>query len=73
MSGDFNWNENRGAVIAPRQDAIAVYTTEDRNIVIRREADWNEEDDSVVIIDRKYVRALIDALEKELREVVGGQ
>lgn len=69
MSNDFNWTSQEDSVVIPRQDAIAVYSNPQGGIVIRREADFPSEDEDVfIVIDRKHARAVIEAIERELRE-----
>lgn len=44
---DFDWRNDDGLVVVQRQDAIAVYLNPAGDIAIRREADWNEDDDAL--------------------------
>ena len=65
---DFNWQDNEEAIVIPRQDAIAVYANPDGDVVIRRERDWNEQDDVFIVINRKCVHSVIEAMERTLSE-----
>jgi hypothetical protein len=66
-SDEFSWSDKE-SVVVPRQDAIAVYRNSDGNIVIRRQRDWDEEEDSFIIIDRRHGPLVIDAIAKILKE-----
>lgn len=67
MSDDFDWSDKESVVVRP-QDAIAVYANGDNDIVVRRERSWNEDDDVFIIISRQHCRAVIEAMERTLRE-----
>ena len=43
-SAGFDWSDETSIAVRP-QDAIAVYANEANEIVIRRQKDWNEEED----------------------------
>ena len=65
MSDDFDWSDE-GSVVVHRQDAIAIYTNPDNNLVIREQR-WPD-DDTFIVIDRRFARAVIEAMERVLRE-----
>ena len=52
-----------------QQDAIAVYANDNGDLVIRRQKDWNEEEDSAIAVAPAHVRQLIDAMERTLKEI----
>ena len=51
MSDDFDWAATNEDVILPEQRAIAVYTNNWGQAVIRQEKAWDDEDDTYVVID----------------------
>jgi hypothetical protein len=66
-NADFDWNAE--ALAVDQQDAIAVYANEAGGLVIRRQKDWNEEDDSVIVVAPQYVRQLIESMERVFKEI----
>lgn len=58
---DFDWNDEETVVLG-RQLAVAVYRTPDGGLVIRQERDWNEEDDTYIVISPQNVSAFVDRL-----------
>jgi hypothetical protein len=64
---DFDWN-NKADVAVGQQDTIAVYSNDNGDLVIRRQKDWNEEDDTFVVAPA-YVRQLIEAMERTFKEI----
>jgi len=68
MSGEkYDWSGENPAVVIARQDAVAVYLNPDNDIVVRRQADWPDEDDDVfIVIPRSAARRFIEALERLL-------
>lgn len=62
---NFDWFNDK-SVVCKRQDAIAVYLNPDKDVVIRREADWNEEEDTFIVVSRSRARAVIEAIERLL-------
>jgi hypothetical protein len=65
---DFSWRET-DAVVVRQQDAIAVYSNPDGDLVIRRRQAWDEDSDVWIIVAQTQIRAIIDAMEKVLSEV----
>jgi hypothetical protein len=54
-------------IVVEEQPAIAVYSNRAGRIVVRQRADWNEEEDSVVILSTPEVAAkVIAAIKREI-------
>lgn len=69
MSDEFDWRKDKDAVVVPRQEAVAVYINDAKDIVIRREKEWPmEQDDVFIVIPRVSARRFVEALEHVLRE-----
>jgi hypothetical protein len=61
MSGDrFDWTSSD--VVVRQQDALAVYQNPYGDVVIRREAAWDEDDDVCVVVARQNVSAVVAAI-----------
>ena len=71
-NSEFKWSDTESVVVR-QQDAIAVYANEAAEIVIRRQKDWNEEDDSVIVVAPAYVHELIEAIERTFKEIQAGR
>lgn len=69
-SADFSWRDT-DAVVVRQQDAIAVYSNPDGDLVIRRRRAWDEDDDVWIVVAQTQIRTVIDAMEKVLTEVQG--
>jgi hypothetical protein len=67
-SNDFSWRET-DAVVVRQQDAIAVYSNPDGDLVIRRRQAWDEDEDVWIVVAQTQIRTVIDAMEKVLKEV----
>ncbi len=67
-SQDFSWRD-ADAVVVRQQDAIAVYSNPDGDLVIRRRQAWNEDEDVWIVVAQAQIRTVIDAMEKVLTEV----
>jgi hypothetical protein len=65
---DFSWRDT-DAVVVRQQDAIAVYSNPDGDLVIRRRRAWDEDDDVWIVVAQTQIRTVIDAMEKVLKEV----
>jgi hypothetical protein len=65
---DFSWRDP-DAVAVRQQDAIAVYSNPDGDLVIRRRRAWDEDDDVWIVVAQTQIRTVIDAMEKVLKEV----
>jgi hypothetical protein len=61
MTKDYDWNDNRNTII-PQQDAIAIYLNDDGMIEIRQR-DPLEDWDSVIVISKTSIPALIERLQ----------
>jgi hypothetical protein len=67
-SGDFSWRDT-DSVVVRQQDAIAVYSNPDGDLVIRRRQAWDENDDVWIVVAQTQIRTVIDAMERVLKEV----
>lgn len=67
----FDWTNNH-AVAVDQQDTIAVYSNDNGEVVIRRQKDWNENEDSVIVVAPAYVRQFIEAIERTFKEIQSG-
>ena len=65
---DFSWRET-DAVVVRQQDAIAVYSNPDGDLVIRRRQAWDEDGDVWIVVAQTQIRTVIDAMEKVLKDV----
>jgi hypothetical protein len=65
---DFSWRDT-DAVVVRQQDAIAVYSNPDGDLVIRRRRAWDEDDDVWIVVAQTQIRTVINAMEKVLKEV----
>ena len=65
---DFSWRDT-DAVVVRQQDAIAVYSNPDGDLVIRRRRAWDEDDDVWIVVAQTQIRTVIDAMEKVLKDV----
>lgn len=73
MTGsEFDWNDH-SAIAVRQQDTIAVYANEASDIVIRRQKDWNEEDDSIIVVSPAYATQLIEAIERTFKAIQAGR
>jgi hypothetical protein len=61
MTIDYDWNDNRNTII-PQQDAIAIYLNDDGMIEIRQR-DPLDDRDSVIVISKASIPALIERLQ----------
>ena len=57
----FDWC-NSPSVIVRQQDALAIYQNPYGQTVIRRQRDWNEEDDAITIIDPRHAIIVAQAI-----------
>jgi hypothetical protein len=55
--------------VVRQQDALDIYGNPDGNMVIRRQREWNEDDDVWVVIARDKVRTVMQAMEKVLADL----
>jgi len=61
---EFDWDSEE--VIVRRQAAIAVYENADGDAVIRAQQDWNDDDDTWIVIEKNNLPRVISALQKLL-------
>lgn len=65
-----NWSwydaDGKSSTVVPSVSAIAVYTNQQGDIVIRQQGEAGTEDDSVVVIPRTQTNAVIKAMRAEL-------
>jgi hypothetical protein len=63
-SDSFDWFDNE-CVVVPEQEALAVYPNPDGDVVIRREARWDENEDPFFVLRRvhavQFAQAILDA------------
>jgi hypothetical protein len=64
---DFEWTPGNDAVLLTDRPAVAVYLNNWNQIVIRKEAAWNDDEDPCIWLDRRDVPALIKRLEELAR------
>jgi hypothetical protein len=57
--GFWESEDARECIVANRQHAVAVYTNNSDQIVIRQERDWDQDEDTIVIVDRANAAALV--------------
>lgn len=62
---DFNWSDNRAVVVQP-VEAIAVYSNEDHDVVIRQQDRSGGGEEMFVIVPRSRVQDVIEAMKREL-------
>jgi hypothetical protein len=60
-SEDFDWSDDEDIVLREQQ-SIAIYRNKFHGIVIRQARRWNEEDDTVIVINRENIDAFLDRL-----------
>lgn len=64
---EFDWFKDE-AVIVERQPSIAVYRNPRDHVVIRAESESHDEDAFIFLATDQAIKALIAALQRELRE-----
>ncbi len=64
----FDWSKAEDLAV-PQQDAIAVYANADGEMIIRRQKDWNETEDTVIVVAPAYIDRLIGAMQRVAREL----
>ena len=67
MSEDFNWDDNKLAVIKGFED-LAIYLNPHDHVVIRRREAMNEDGDSFISFPRKYSDEVISAIRAVVEE-----
>jgi hypothetical protein len=70
LSNDFDWTKNKDLVVVADQAAIAVYENPTGAAVIRKERDWNEDDDIFIVIQRQNIQAVVNGLLALMNEKV---
>lgn len=63
--------DNAGDIVLPEQRAIAVYPNGKGCLVIRQEADWNDDEDSIVLVQPEHAERVAQALLNWAQEVLG--
>lgn len=58
---EFSWGDKEDIVVRS-VDAVAVYANQDGDVVIRRMADFQEQEDAIVVVPRNSVDALVKAI-----------
>lgn len=66
MSDDdrFDWIGD-DSIVLKRQDAIAIYRNGHGDVVIRRERDWNEDEDTCIVVQAANVLTVVAAILRE--------
>jgi hypothetical protein len=59
---DFDWSADNPDLVVGRQPAIAVYENASGAITIRREREWDEEDDTFIVVTKTNVPAFAQAM-----------
>lgn len=67
MSEEFKWTDE-DAICIPKVNAVAVYINPRKEIVIRQEGDYGNED-QLVIIPSMHVSTLIHKLNEAMKEL----
>jgi hypothetical protein len=65
MSDDFEWNAENEDVVQHSVQGVAAYINAYGNITIRQERNWDEEQDTIVVLTVDSARRLAEKL-KEL-------
>jgi hypothetical protein len=63
-ASEFSWADDDDSIVVRPADAIAVYTNPHGDLVIRQQNLTDE--DSVVIVPKDYVNAIVEALTREV-------
>ncbi|MCG8275385.1 hypothetical protein [Stenotrophomonas sp. NLF4-10] len=64
----FDWSADTDSVVFPTVRAVAVYVNTNDDVVIRQEAHALEREDTLVIVPRVHVPALIAALQAAVED-----
>lgn len=64
---DFNWHDD-DSIILREQRAVAVYRNKGRDLVIRQQACWNDDEDAYVCVTPENEISFLEALAKKARE-----
>lgn len=70
---DFDWNRKDAPVVLQQQRKTAIYMNPASDVVIRQEADWDEENDPFVVIGAQNLRRVIASLTELADEIEGGE
>jgi hypothetical protein len=60
---DFSWDPENGDVIVPHQPALAVHLNRWRQVVIRQERNWDDDDDTYITINMESLPRVIATLQ----------
>lgn len=66
MSDEFDWSEDNEDIVQPSVQGVAAYINAYGIITIRQERNWDEEDDTIIVLTIESARALSD----KLRELI---
>jgi len=66
MSDEFDWSEDNEDIVQPSVQGVAAYINAFGIITIRQERNWDEEDDTIIVLTIESARALSD----KLRELI---
>ena len=65
-TSDFDWKRDAADIVAEYQPRIAVYPGGQGHVVIRAEAEWNDDEDRTIVVTQSNVPALIKRLQELL-------
>jgi hypothetical protein len=61
-TNEFDWNSDAVTVVARTQQAIAVYQNLHGAVVIREQQGWDEDADTIIVIQPEHARAVAAAI-----------
>lgn len=70
---DFDWNRMDAPVVLQQQRKTAIYMNPADDVVIRQEADWDEENDPFIVIGAQNLRRVIARLTELADELEDGE
>jgi hypothetical protein len=74
--GKFDWKRDSDAIVCQKQPRTAVYENSRDQVVIRQEANWDEQDDSYVVFNKStipdLIRSLADQIDKNCWHAIHG-
>lgn len=66
MSDDFDWSADNEDIVQHSVQGVAAYINAYGNITIRQERNWDEDDDTIIVLTIDSARALSE----KLRELI---
>jgi len=65
---EWRWNDpaQASAIVYPTSLAVAVYRNPDGDLVIRQQADWNDEGDAVIVVPRDRLELFALSVQNEV-------